>query len=46
MQLEELKKSFHEHVKKLQDQITREMLKLDPPLQMTEDIWNRNDHPG
>jgi coproporphyrinogen III oxidase len=44
MNLEELKHSFHMHVKNLQDQITQEMLKLDPDLKVNEDIWQRQDH--
>ncbi|MBA2406202.1 MAG: oxygen-dependent coproporphyrinogen oxidase [Bdellovibrionales bacterium] len=44
MQLEDLKASFHAHVKLLQEQITQEMRKLDPELVMVEDIWQRKDH--
>ncbi len=46
MQLEEFKKSFHEHVKNLQDQISQQMKELDPALHLTEDIWERKDHGG
>jgi len=44
MKLDELKLSFHEHVKYLQDKITQEMRKLDPDLSMVEDLWQRQDH--
>ena len=44
MQLEDLKSRFHSYVKKLQDQISQELLKLDPELVMIEDIWHRKDH--
>ena len=46
MQLEELKISFHTHVKMLQEQISQELLKLDPDLVMIEDLWQRQDHAG
>jgi coproporphyrinogen III oxidase len=46
MQLEELKVSFHSHVKQMQEQITQEMLTLDPGLIMVEDLWQRQDHAG
>ncbi len=46
MDLETTKKKFHEHVKRLQDQITQEMLRLDPSLKITEDLWDRMDHSG
>lgn len=46
MGLEKLKTSFHQHVKSLQDKITREMQSLDPTLQMNEDNWQRTDHAG
>jgi len=46
MQLEELKISFHAHVKKLQEQISQELFKLDPDLVMIEDLWQRKDHAG
>jgi coproporphyrinogen III oxidase len=44
MKLDELKHSFHEHVRNLQDKITQEMRKLDPDLSMVEDLWQRQDH--
>ncbi len=44
MKLDDLKLSFHEHVKYLQDKITQEMRKLDPDLSMVEDLWHRQDH--
>jgi len=46
MQLNELKTSFHLHVKNLQERITLELKRLDPELLMTEDIWQREDHAG
>lgn len=46
MKLDELKSSFHDHVKALQDQITQEMKVLDPDLVMIEDDWQRKDHAG
>ncbi len=44
--LADLKNQFHEHVKKLQEQITQEMKALDPSLQCEEDVWVRRDHAG
>ena len=41
-----IKSQFAEHVKDLQDQITDEMKRIDPSLQLTEDFWNRKDHIG
>lgn len=46
MDLEVLKKSFHLHVRDLQDRITQEMQALDPQLVMKEDPWTRTDHAG
>lgn len=46
MKLEQLKNTFHQHVRILQDQITQEMRKLDPELTMIEDLWQRQDHAG
>src|SRR6478736_5971422 len=46
MKLNELKETFHTHVKHLQEQITQEMRRLDPMLKMTEDLWQRQDHAG
>jgi coproporphyrinogen III oxidase len=46
MKLEELKNTFHLHVKDLQERITQEMKKLDPELVMHEDLWQRQDHAG
>jgi coproporphyrinogen III oxidase len=46
MNLDELKSSFHSHVKFLQDQITQQMRLLDPELSMHEDMWQRQDHAG
>lgn len=41
--LEEYKKSFTDHVKDLQNQITQKMQALDPELEITEDNWKRAD---
>ena len=46
MKLNLLKEQFHQHVKSLQDKITRELQKLDPALVMKEDLWSRQDHAG
>ena len=46
MELETTKKTFHAHVKGLQDQITQEMQKLDPTISIQEDLWDRFDHAG
>lgn len=46
MDLNDLKNSFHQHVKELQDRITQEMSLLDPTLTMQEDVWARKDHEG
>ncbi len=43
---QELKERFHRHVMTLQDAISAEMHKLDPSLQLTEDLWQRLDHSG
>lgn len=43
---QELKDKFHQHVLKLQDEITAEMHKFDPNLSVTEDPWQRLDHSG
>lgn len=44
MDLNNLKNSFYDHVKGLQDRITQEMRSLDPDLRVKEDPWNRLDH--
>lgn len=46
MKLEDLKETFHLEVKKLQNQITQEMQKLDTSLVLKEDPWTRKDHAG
>lgn len=46
MELEVLKKTFHQHVRELQDRITQEMFRLDPGLVLKEDPWSRTDHAG
>ncbi len=44
MNMQPFKDHFHEHVKALQDKITREMQALDPELVIKEDLWQRKDH--
>lgn len=44
MNMQTFKDHFHEHVKALQDKITREMQALDPELVIKEDLWQRKDH--
>ena len=46
MELEVLKNLFHQHVRKLQDDITQQMHRLDPLLIVKEDLWERTDHVG
>jgi coproporphyrinogen III oxidase len=41
-----LQQQFDAHVRALQDRITQEMKRLDPTLQMQEDLWERTDHAG
>lgn len=41
-----IQENFHQHVLKLQDQITQEIKRLDPTVQLIEDKWNRLDHAG
>lgn len=44
MNMQPFKDHFHEHVRALQDKITREMQALDPELVIKEDLWQRKDH--
>jgi len=44
--LEKKKLNFHEHVVNLQQQITNELLKIDPTIKLVEDRWERLDHDG
>lgn len=44
--MEALKRSFSEHVQKLQIEIIDAMKKIDPELKITRDEWNRNDRMG
>lgn len=44
--LESIKEDFHQHVKRLQDDICDQLKKVDPSLQIQEDIWKRVDHIG
>lgn len=41
-----LQTEFHQHVQYLQDQITRKMGEFDKSLDLTEDLWERQDHAG
>ena len=41
-----LQENFHQHVRDLQDQITREIRLLDPKVTLKEDVWDRVDHAG
>lgn len=41
-----LRERFHQHVKNLQDQITQEIVRLDPSIKIIEDPWTRVDHAG
>lgn len=43
---ETLQEIFHQHVLKLQDQITQEIQRLDPQISLKEDPWSRHDHAG
>lgn len=42
----ELRSQFHQHVKKLQDQITKALQSADAELSLTEDLWTRTDVKG
>jgi coproporphyrinogen III oxidase len=44
--LEIWKTRFAEHVKNLQDLITSQLLEIDPNIEITEDIWQREDFLG
>lgn len=44
--LSRIKNIFHEHVLALQDKITDQLTKLDPTLNMNEDLWQRKGHLG
>lgn len=44
--LEQEKNGFHQFVCELQDQITKEMKRLDPTITLIEDNWQRTDHKG
>lgn len=44
--VEAKKASFHEHVKNLQNEITRALFEVDPALSLTEDVWDRLDFLG
>lgn len=44
--MEALKKSFSDHVRKLQTEIIDQMRKLDPSLEMNKDLWTREDENG
>jgi coproporphyrinogen III oxidase len=40
------KENFHRHVKHIQDAVCLEIKKLDPSIEMTEDLWTRKDIEG
>lgn len=43
----EIKKvEFHNYVKSLQDKITKELFRIDPQLELVEDLWTRKDFKG
>lgn len=44
--IEELKKTFAQYVRDLQDEITLKMRSLDPELELIEDQWERQDFVG
>lgn len=46
MNLDQLKENFHWHVKELQISLTQQLEKIDPGLQMEEDLWQRKDFSG
>lgn len=46
LSIEEAKKKFHSHIKKIQDEITQELLRVDPQIELEEDIWERKDFKG
>lgn len=43
---EALKENFHTHVRKLQEGITQEIVRLDPMVEVVSDPWQRLDHTG
>jgi len=44
--IEILKEKFHQHVWNLQDEITQTIQKIDPNVELVEDLWPRKDHLG
>lgn len=46
MELSDYKQKFADHVKNLQQQITDKMFSIDKNLNLTEDLWTREDHAG
>ena len=44
--LDSLKQQFHQHVKNLQQEITKALEGADPTLKLTEDLWTRLDVKG
>lgn len=46
LDLEQKKNQFHEHVKNLQNEITKQIVTLDPEIEIIEDPWERLDHKG
>lgn len=46
MQLEKAKEQFQKQVRKVQDDITSEIQKIDPKVELIEDLWDRLDFAG
>lgn len=46
LMIDQIKEQFSTHVKKLQNQITEELIRLDSALEQTEDVWSRKDFTG
>lgn len=46
LELQSKKGEFHQHVKNLQNAITRALQSVDPHLQLVEDLWERTDFEG
>lgn len=44
--LDNLKQNFVDHVRKLQNQICLELKKIDPSIELVEDLWERKDFAG
>lgn len=44
--INQIKESFHQHVKNIQDAVCQQIKELDPAVQLTEDLWEREDIEG